>query len=1360
MSWMMILYGAISLRSGRTGKLEDAPCPCDRWCASDGIFVQATRSGTSLSLLLILFSLVLPVGALHHCLLANCRIGEADHPGPPIWIGTTNPSGLRGKEFQFSSLPEGIWGISETHLAAVSQHRMVTHMSKCTPRSGSTRHFLPGAAVPLRARSSTEGAWAGVAFLTDLVPRALNLHWPCNEYSLGRVQVAQFWIGAFPITGANVYLWPSGPTWPRALEASRQLLDTLTKELVYTRSGPRFILGDFNHPEEHLPALAQWRDHGWIEVQELAARLSTRSYTPTFRGATTPDQLWLSPELAQYYLQVSTWNLFADHLTLGVQLDLPVQNLTVQQWPQPTEVPWAQVPLTDWAASTSSPDIFNSTATVTEQYSQFWQQYEDSFTGHIATMDQTLPSNHRGRGQRTTPEVRTSQCPLLRQSRPGEVQMATDFVGRAVQSWFKQLRRIQSLRHSVRAGKETGEAQIYRANLWYSIRVAKGFGKSFTLWWPHRPLRLQGSPLTLPDHVPPCWLVELLWEDFQSNYRKFESWHVRRRRELLMVQMEANYNKLFVQVKPPSKQALTHLQEDMVATIIGVSHDGQQIHLDKELPTQRGVEYQIDDRPAHLMFDTPEMARIDYDGCVLPGSEVTATTHYATFEEIDTRLRQFWTRRWTLQSPSSSDWQRILDFAAAYLPHAPTTQLPLDVESWTDINKRYTPRSAKGPDGVSRRDLQWMPLSYKTAMVNMIRRWEAEAAWPDALQTGFVYPLPKRSECKAPGDYRPVIVYSMVYRSWSSHRARRLLKHIQQLTDTRQFGFMPETDTAEMWMVIQAMIESACSQTLPLHGYVTDIQKAFENLPRSPILQIARQLGAPDSVLNLWQSFLTSMKRRFVIAGQIGEYVTSNHGFPEGCGLSCFAMSIVDISFHCYYKVYCQRTMELSYVDNLELMAFEEGALQQGIVCLQTWLDLWALELDIGKSYVWSTTSTSRKSLALLGWKVVQTEKDLGAPMAYGKKKATSILASRIETLRTLWPLLSRAIAPLWQKERILRAAFWPRAFYGSAICALSQDHLRQLRSEAMRSLGYRRAGASPIARLFLLCPEQTDPGYYHAWYTLMTFRRVVQKRPVLLDLWIDHMNTYVGQTAYGPFATLLDIFSHVGWHAEPPMVLTHDNISLDWLTVSARVLHDHFVDAWTQSVALQLGRRKDFGPLQGIDRQVLSKGHTRALPHQLGVLKCLQDGTFVHTGIHAKYDLTLSGKCKFCGEPDSIAHRSSQCRHMQHIYADQASGTTFLTNTAFAFCLRGILGCLSSERHCNCLSTINSQEGCHQMMVLWYTCLWTVPAFDLIFMNLLWLRGLLSVQPTTSQWLKVFSRKGDKQPIVRSFAVLHGLLR
>ena len=50
------------------------------------------------------------------------RYGEATHPGPSsqVWIGCTNPTGLRGKEAILADFGPGIWHASETQLSQVT----------------------------------------------------------------------------------------------------------------------------------------------------------------------------------------------------------------------------------------------------------------------------------------------------------------------------------------------------------------------------------------------------------------------------------------------------------------------------------------------------------------------------------------------------------------------------------------------------------------------------------------------------------------------------------------------------------------------------------------------------------------------------------------------------------------------------------------------------------------------------------------------------------------------------------------------------------------------------------------------------------------------------------------------------------------------------------------------------------------------------------------------------------------------------------------------------------------------------------------------------------------------------------------
>ena len=127
----------------------------------------------------------------------------------------------------------------------------------------------------------------------------------------------------------------------------------------------------------------------------------------------------------------------------------------------------------------------------------------------------------------------------------------TELLGRSVQKWFLQLRRLQSLLHALRAGKSTANAQIYPMELWHAIRTATGFHPDFRQWWTQRPVQLQGSPEHLPLQVPPVDDCERIFADYQINY-KFERWHAGQRQSLLDLTLQSHRSRIF-QLGPLAK---------------------------------------------------------------------------------------------------------------------------------------------------------------------------------------------------------------------------------------------------------------------------------------------------------------------------------------------------------------------------------------------------------------------------------------------------------------------------------------------------------------------------------------------------------------------------------------------------------------------------------------------------------------------------------------------------------------------------------------------------------------------------------------------------------------------------------------
>ena len=1186
-----------------------------------------------------------------HRPLEHLRLGEASNPGPDFWLGTVNPTGMRGKEAVLADLPRGVWGVTETHLSGVNMRTVTTALKRSAFQKSRQIQCITGAPLPLRARSQSAGTWAGVLTFGDALIRDVQIQWPTHEYQQGRVMITQAWHGPFSLLGACMYGWAKGPTWPQAQRDTTRLFQTLVQEIGLSRGGPRYIMGDFNHPLEDLEGWQILQEQGWKDSQDLANELWGQEYKYTCKGRTITDHILLSPELIRLVRAVETWEWFADHAALGIRLEIPCMNLTQTVWNLPGAIPWEDIRYEQWYHSINTISD-RSHMDLDQRVRQWAEDYESSFEGHSDKFRQ-LPNHLRGRCQRLQAEVRDASAPLLTPSRPGEVKMSQETLGRAVQRWFRQLRRLQSLLHSVRANKQTVDAQLYRIELWSSICRAKGFHNGFRDWWKERPTKAAGLCHALPLGPPSLHMLEGIFHDFEVNYRKFETWHARQRGSLLQAQYTKCTTKIFEVVRKEPKGGINYLENKLNTVVVSTDEDGAKLIVADEVPQHVPLTISSGGLTKPAKAVSAKEITIDDEWLIQDGTPLEVKGHYTTPHEIQQELGAFWKKRWWHEEPPQpADWDRILSFAKAYLPEGSPCEVPLTLATWVDINKRYGPRAARGPDGLDRRDLTWSPSELQHEVVDILNECEKQCYWPKVWRKGFVHSLAKKEGAVLPNEYRPVIIYSMIYRSWSSARARLFLQMLAKHASCYQFGFLPGKEPAEMWLATQAMIELELQRKGNLAGFVTDIRKAFECLPREPIKLLAHHFGLPTQAVCLWNEFLEVTERHFVVQGEVGPAHPSNSGFPEGCALSCCAMVMADLALHEYMKVFSGSTLTLTFVDNIELLAEETWDLQQAIICLRTWTDLWKLELDADKSFVWAVQPTQRQEVSTLGWQVETGAKDLGAQMAYGSRKTVQVQKARIASLEPLWNRLKRCLAPQWQKVQLIYVAMWPRAFYGISVCTLGWGHIKTLRTTVMKTMGWAKAGSNAGLRLGIINDARLDPGFYQALQVLSTFRRLAAKQPGLLDQWVSYMNAYDGHAHQGPFAKLLEICHQLRWLIDAPDIRDRHGIRIAWLDMSDKAFHALLREAWSWKIWEDVQVRQDMAGLYGIDVPIIQAARKKLLPHQRESIAVLQSGTFVESRIHAKYDLTKDAKCPLCGQDDSLEHRCRECPQMHDIYA------------------------------------------------------------------------------------------------------------
>lgn len=207
-----------------------------------------------------------------------------------------------------------------------------------------------------------------------------------------------------------------------------------------------------------------------------------------------------------------------------------------------------------------------------------------------------------------------------------------------------------------------------------------------------------------------------------------------------------------------------------------------------------------------------------------------------------------------------------------------------------------------------------------TSLLELFRSIENGNPWPKQLCVGLILCLHKKNDSYRVDAFRPITLCSIWYRAYAGIRAGQILSQLNSHAENMQCGYVRHKQSADIWHFIGVCLEVAIQQHSPVHGVVADLVKAFNTLPRGPTFEFLRILGTPEWFLDMWQRHLASFARHFVVNRIVSSEVASVTGYPEGCPLSCIAMTVIDKVWHCWQLHDCPRCLPLSYVDNLELV--------------------------------------------------------------------------------------------------------------------------------------------------------------------------------------------------------------------------------------------------------------------------------------------------------------------------------------------------------------------------------------------------------------------------------------------------------
>ena len=113
-----------------------------------------------------------------------------------------------------------------------------------------------------------------------------------------------FYTPASWVSGGVIYGYPEGKLHHHARARTSAILDFAFAHLSQL-PGPKFLCGDWNHTIDVLDIVPQLHAAGWVEAQDLFALRTGAAVSMTCKGVSRKDFLFLSPELARAFVDLS-----------------------------------------------------------------------------------------------------------------------------------------------------------------------------------------------------------------------------------------------------------------------------------------------------------------------------------------------------------------------------------------------------------------------------------------------------------------------------------------------------------------------------------------------------------------------------------------------------------------------------------------------------------------------------------------------------------------------------------------------------------------------------------------------------------------------------------------------------------------------------------------------------------------------------------------------------------------------------------------------------------------------------------------------------------------------------------------------
>jgi hypothetical protein len=141
----------------------------------------------------------------------------------------------------------------------------------------------------------------------------------------------------------------------------------------------------------------------------------------------------------------------------------------------------------------------------------------------------------------------------------------------------------------------------------------------------------------------------------------------------------------------------------------------------------------------------------------------------------------------------------------------------------------------------------------------LLQIWDQERR-PEEWETGIIYPIFKKGDCRDCGNYRGITLFNITYKIFTCLIYNRLVKYSELTLGEYQAGFRPHRSTIDQIYTVRQILEKCYEFGIELHNIFIDFKQAFDKVNRPKMCESLKLLKIPTKLIGMVKTTLRNSR--------------------------------------------------------------------------------------------------------------------------------------------------------------------------------------------------------------------------------------------------------------------------------------------------------------------------------------------------------------------------------------------------------------------------------------------------------------------------------------------------------------------